>query len=171
MTSPITRVRISNLGWSFLASKVPSDTPYLNFWWINLANILIRFVTRVKLKVYQISDILVHQGLRYGVSDGNFEVKKDQPKLDIRNLFMIPYVHGCEITLCNLDFTSLDVSVFHLHIFHSLFQCRVFAVYNPLRQFQPQHPHVVQVITILESQRILNVFGLGILHSAVQTSI
>ena len=31
----ICRVRISNLGWSFLASKVLSDTPYLNSWWIN----------------------------------------------------------------------------------------------------------------------------------------
>ena len=48
-----------------------------------------RFVTWVKLKVYQISDKLVHQGLRYGVSDGTFEAKKDQPKLEIRNLEMI----------------------------------------------------------------------------------
>ena len=39
-----------------------------------------RFVTWVKLKVYQISDILVHLGLRYGVSDRYFEQKKDQPK-------------------------------------------------------------------------------------------
>ena len=45
-----------------------------------------RFVTWVKLKVHQISDKLVHQGLRYGVSDGTFEAKKDQPKLDIRTM-------------------------------------------------------------------------------------
>ena len=61
-------VRISNLGWSFLASKVLSDTPYLNSWWINLANILMRFEPWVKSKVYQISETLVHQGLRYCVS-------------------------------------------------------------------------------------------------------
>ena len=46
------------------------------------------FVTLVKLEVHQISDKLVHQGLRYGVSDGTFEAKKDQPKLDIRTLVM-----------------------------------------------------------------------------------
>ena len=43
-----------------------------------------RFVTRVKSKVYQIFDKLVHQGLRYGVSDGTFEAKIDQPKLHIQ---------------------------------------------------------------------------------------
>ena len=47
-----------------------------------------RFVTLVKLKVYQIADKLVHHGLRYGVSDTTFEAKKDQPKLDIRTLVM-----------------------------------------------------------------------------------
>ena len=47
-----------------------------------------RFVTRVKLEVYQISDKLVHQELRYNVSDGTFQGKKDQPKLDIRTMSM-----------------------------------------------------------------------------------
>ena len=45
-----------------------------------------RLVTLVKSKLYQISDKLVHQGLRYGVCDGTFEAKKDQPKLIIRTL-------------------------------------------------------------------------------------
>ena len=42
------RVRLSNLGWSFLALKVPSDTPYLNSWRINLAKTLKHFATWVK---------------------------------------------------------------------------------------------------------------------------
>ena len=83
--------RISNLGCFFFAPKVQTETPYLNSWWITLAKILISFVTKVKLKVYQISDKLVHQELRYGVSDGTFEAKKDQPKLGIRTLKMLTY--------------------------------------------------------------------------------
>ena len=47
-----------------------------------------RLVTRVESKVYQIFDKLVHQGLIYGVSDGTFEAKKDQPKLQGRPLPM-----------------------------------------------------------------------------------
>ena len=43
-------------------------------------------VIQVKSKVYQISHKLVHQGLRYGVSDGTCEAKKEQPKLHIRTL-------------------------------------------------------------------------------------
>ena len=89
----MSRVQISNLGWSFLAAKVPPDTPNLNSWLINLAKILMRFITWVKLKEYQISDILVHQGLRYVVSDGTFEAKKDQPKLDIRTMLMRQACH------------------------------------------------------------------------------
>ena len=45
-----------------------------------------RFVTWVELKVYQIPDKSVHQGLRDGVSDGTFEAKIDQPKLHIQTL-------------------------------------------------------------------------------------
>ena len=48
------------------------------------------FGTWVKLKVHQISDKLLHQGLRYGVSDGTFEAKKDQPKLDIQTMVIRP---------------------------------------------------------------------------------
>ena len=49
----ITRVRIINLGWSFLASKVPSHTPYLSPWWTNLSEIwytydLIRVIKHIK---------------------------------------------------------------------------------------------------------------------------
>ena len=50
LVGTMARVRISTLGWSFLASKVPTDTPHLNSWWINLAKILICFVTWVKIK-------------------------------------------------------------------------------------------------------------------------
>ena len=45
-----------------------------------------RFLTRVKSKLYQISDKFVYQRLRYGVSDGTFEAKKDQSKFIIRTL-------------------------------------------------------------------------------------
>ena len=83
VTCDMGRVRISNLGWLVLASKVPSDTQYLNSWWINLAKVLMRFVTWVRVKVYQISDKLIHHGLRYGVSEGTYEAKEDQPKLNI----------------------------------------------------------------------------------------
>ena len=38
--------------------------------------------------MYKISDKLVHQGLRNGVSNITFEAKKDQAKLDIRTMFM-----------------------------------------------------------------------------------
>ena len=41
--------------------------------------------------MYQFSDKLVHQGLRYGVSEGTFEAKTVQPKLDIRTLVL--YLH------------------------------------------------------------------------------
>ena len=44
------------------------------------------YVALVKSKVYQISDNLDHQGLRYGVSDGTFVAKKGQPKLHILTL-------------------------------------------------------------------------------------
>ena len=64
-----------------MASKVLSDTPYLNSWWINLAKLLMPLVTRVKSIAYQISDNLVPHGLRYGVSDRTFEGKIDKPKL------------------------------------------------------------------------------------------
>ena len=51
-----------------------------------------RLVTLVESNVYPIFDKLVHQGLRYGVSDGSFEAKKDQPKLNIQTMLM------CEAT-------------------------------------------------------------------------
>ena len=44
------------------------------------SKILDMIYNSVKSKVNQISDKLFHQGLRYGVSDGIFEAKKDQPK-------------------------------------------------------------------------------------------
>ena len=44
LTDVNTRARVWNLGWSFLASKVPSDTPYLSSWWIILAKFLICFI-------------------------------------------------------------------------------------------------------------------------------
>ena len=47
-----------------------------------------RFVTWYRLKAYQISDKLVHLGLRYGMSEGTFEAKKDQPKLNFRTMIM-----------------------------------------------------------------------------------
>ena len=49
------------------------------------------FVTLVKSKLCQISDKLVHQGLRYGVSDRTFVAKKEQPKLIIRTMVMIQF--------------------------------------------------------------------------------
>ena len=78
---------MSNLGWSFLASKVPSDMPYLSPW-SNLTGIWYTFnLTQVTKRIKMFAK-LIHQKLRYGVSDGTFEVKKDQPKLDIRTMFM-----------------------------------------------------------------------------------
>ena len=48
MVYRVTEVRIFNSGWSFLASKVPSDTPYLSPWWTNLSEIWHNFdLTRV----------------------------------------------------------------------------------------------------------------------------
>ena len=87
----ITRVRTCNLGWSFLASKVPSDTPYLSPWWTHFSEIRYTFNKTQVTKGIQILATLIYQELRYGVSDRTFEAKKDQPKLDIRTL-LIKYV-------------------------------------------------------------------------------
>ena len=53
-------------------------------------------------------DKLIHQELRYGVSDGTSEAKKDQPKLDIRTLY-IEYA-GKLISLVRGLFYSLITS-------------------------------------------------------------
>ena len=40
--------------------------PYLSSWWTNLSDIFLGSIKRVKLKVYQIYDKLVHQEPKYG---------------------------------------------------------------------------------------------------------
>ena len=79
-------VRISNLGWHFLPSKVALRSPYLSCLWTDLATILVDFWPRRKWKVYTISDKSIHRELRKGVSDATFEGKKRQPKFQIRTL-------------------------------------------------------------------------------------
>ena len=69
-----------------MASKGSSDTPYLSPWWTNLSEIWYTFNLTQVTKCIEIFAKLNHQELRYGVSDGTFEAKKDQPKLDIRTL-------------------------------------------------------------------------------------
>ena len=81
-------VRISNLGWSFLPWKVPSDTLYLSSWWTNWSEIWYTSnLIRVTKGITNFAE-LIHQELRYGVSDRSSEAKKEQPKLHIRTLNM-----------------------------------------------------------------------------------
>ena len=88
----MTIVRKSNLGWSFSASQVPSDTPYLSPWRTNLSEIWYTSnLTKVTKGIKKFAK-LIHQELRYGVSDETFEAKKDQPKLDIRTLYMTDFL-------------------------------------------------------------------------------
>ena len=72
----IFRVQIPILGWSFLASKVPSDTPYLSPWCTKLSEIWYAFNLTSVTKLNKIFAKLIHQELRYGVSVGTFEAKK-----------------------------------------------------------------------------------------------
>ena len=96
------RVWISNLGWSFLPSKVPSDTPFLSPWCTNLTEIWYTFNLTQVTKRVKIFAKLIHQGLRYGVSDGTFEAKKDQPKLDIRTMHMMVSSFKCHTFFCRV---------------------------------------------------------------------
>ena len=66
----ITKAWVWNLGWSFLASYVPSDTLQVRTFF------LMCFTIRVKLKLYLFSEKLVHHVLRYGVSGGTLKEKK-----------------------------------------------------------------------------------------------
>ena len=68
----IIRERISNLGWSFFLQIFRQDNPYLSPWWTNLSEILYTSDLIIVLKSINIFANLVHQGLRYGVSDGTF---------------------------------------------------------------------------------------------------
>ena len=52
---------------------------------------------------------LIHQGLRYGVSDGTFEAKKDQPKLDIRTLIMVMYIASLDFPNSVLSLTDAGI--------------------------------------------------------------
>ena len=76
----MSRGRVWNLGLSFFPSKVPPDTPYLSPWWTNFSEICYTFdLTQVMKNIKKIST-RIHQEQIYGVSDGTFEDKKDQPK-------------------------------------------------------------------------------------------
>ena len=92
------RVRIFNLGWVFLASKVSSDTKFIGRLWTVLPKNLRDLWPKEKLKVYQISGNLVHRELRNRVSNATFEEKNANPnyKSGLWPWFLTPRVSGRE---------------------------------------------------------------------------
>ena len=74
------RAQFWNLGWSFLASKVPSDTPYLSPWCTDLSGIWYTFNLTQVTKCIKIFAKLKHQELTYGVSDGSSVTELLRPK-------------------------------------------------------------------------------------------
>ena len=76
------------------------------------------FITRVKSKVYKISEKLVHHGLRYDVSGGTFEGKKDQPKFQTRAVLISGLV--CSLNRCVRKIDTEDhADMFSIYTFTS----------------------------------------------------